>query len=78
MHDPSIRIDKLRLRVPGLSAEEGRAFGEEIAHRLSACIIDRIKPQQIGELRLRVQIPAGTSRNQIAPAVSDLIIRALR
>ena len=36
MHADQVRIDELRLRVPGLTREQAYQLGQEVAQRLAA------------------------------------------
>jgi hypothetical protein len=78
MDDGIVRINELRLRVTGMSAEEGRVLGQEVADRVSEEMSCRTSPQQLGALNITVPVPAGTPRNNIAPLVAQAILRGLK
>lgn len=78
MADRFMRVNELRLRVPGLSAEEGRAFGEDVARRVAETLSQQMNPRQLGALTLKVRLPAGTPHNQVAGAVAKAILRGLK
>jgi hypothetical protein len=73
----SVRIHQLRLRIPGLSAEEGRALGADVARRVAEAIGPHVRREQLGRLDVRISAPAGTSRDRLASMVAERIVRAL-
>jgi hypothetical protein len=78
MDDGTVRINELRLRVPGLSAEEGRALGNEVVKFLSEALGEGIRYREVAALELKVNIPAGTPHSDLARIVSQHILGALR
>ena len=73
-----IRIDELHLRVPGLSREEARRLGEEVALRLAKDLQGSVRPQLLGSLELRMTAAHGASRDELTRQIADAIWRALR
>lgn len=78
MNEGIVRINELRLRVPGLSVDEGRVLGEEVARTLSDHWPEGIRSRELGVLNLKVEIPAGTRRGDIARIVGEHILGALK
>jgi hypothetical protein len=78
MGDENVRIANFRLRVPGMSAEEGRFFGEDVVRRAAEALPQQIKSSHLGALNLRVNISASTPRDQIARMVAKMILRGLK
>ena len=78
MPGEAVRIDELRLRVPGLSAEEGRALGTEVARRISEALPQQGRAEHLGALEVRLAIPAGTPANRLAERVAEEIAKRLR
>lgn len=78
MAGDAVRIDELQLRVPGLSLEEGRRLGEEVARHVA----DRLPPggriEELGALSVRLTIPFGTPRDRLAIAIAQTILERLR
>lgn len=77
MASESVRIDELRLRIPGLSLEEARRLGDEVAHRVANGLEDHGRIEQLGALDLRLHIPAGTPRAQLAQRIAQIILSTL-
>ena len=73
---PRVEIGDLRIRVPGLSAQEARGFAGDIARRLSQAL-RAAPPRQLGQLHLRVTVPQGASRETLKSAVARAIVEAL-
>jgi hypothetical protein len=78
MDDGTVRIHELRLRAPGLSAEEGRVLGNEVVRFLSEALCEGIRYREVAALEVKVNIPAGTPRSDLARIVSRHILGALR
>jgi len=70
-------IELLRLRVPGLDAEDGRRLGDEVAHRIAGGLPGDVRPQELGALDLRVMIPSGTPRERLAVLIAEAILGRL-
>ena len=76
MDAPELRIDRLVLRVPGLTRAEARDLGREVAERLA-------RPGRtgdagrIGSLELRMELPRGVARERIADLLAERIRRGL-
>jgi hypothetical protein len=78
MDDGSVRINELRLRVPGLSAEEGRSMGEELAQALAQGLPRQSTSQELGALNLRVMVASGVSRNQVVAEAARAILKVIK
>jgi len=70
-------IRLLRLRVPGLSTEEGYRLGDEVARRIARGLPEDVRAQQLGALDLRVMIPDGTPRDRLAALIAEAILGRL-
>lgn len=77
MDDGTVRINELRLRVPGMHAEEGRSFGEDVVRCIAEALPRPMNSRRFGALNLKANVPAGTPRNQIAGVVAKAILRGL-
>jgi GGDEF domain-containing protein len=73
-----VQIDKLQLRLPGLGREEARRVGAEVAQRLSESLPKSGKKERLGALTMRVKLPRGTRRDQIANLAARSILERLR
>lgn len=78
MDNGTVRIEELRIRVPGLSTAECHALGEEVARVLSEASFEDVRHREVGALDLKVRIPAHTPRGDIARIVGRHILEALR
>lgn len=80
-----LHIESLHLRVPGLTAEEGRRLGEEVARRLGdevarrmgGGVPERATPLHLGALDLRLTLPRRLSRDRLAEEIAMAILERL-
>ena len=72
-----LHIESLHLRVPGLTAEEGRRLGEEVARQMGASVPARATPLHLGALDLRLTLPSGLSRARLAQEIAMAILERL-
>ena len=73
----TVEIETLHLRIPGLSREEARRAGEEVAQRVSLALPEYGRKQRLGAIDLRVNLPVGTPRDQIAKLLALAILEKL-
>jgi hypothetical protein len=73
-----VRIDELHLRVPGLSQDDGRRLGEEVARQVADQLPTGGRIEELGALSVRLTVPEGTSRDRLAAAIANLILERLR
>jgi hypothetical protein len=78
MGDTKVRINRFSLRVPGMSTEDGRACGHEVARCLADSLPDDLNQRNLGALSIKVPVPAGMSRDHLASMVAKAILRGLR
>lgn len=74
----TVQIDDLFLRVPGLSVDEARSVGEDIARRVADALSGDVRDAHLGALNLRVTAPNGTSRDQLVQMIADRILAGIR
>jgi hypothetical protein len=75
--DVELIVDQLRLRLPHVAPLEARLLVDEVVAHLA----ERLAAQPSGEwgkLDLKLTLPRGTPRSQIARAIADAILEALR
>jgi hypothetical protein len=60
-----------------MSAEDGLALGREVALHVAQSIPQDIRPQSLGALDLKVAVPAGMTRGNMAATIAKAILRAL-
>ncbi|MFX0201149.1 MAG: hypothetical protein ACFFCW_33950, partial [Candidatus Hodarchaeota archaeon] len=61
----------------GLSAEEGRSLGEEVARHVGDGLLSQRRLQQLGTLDLRLKVPPGAPRTQMASMIAESILKGL-
>ena len=74
----TVRIDDLHLRVPGVSAEEARQLGEEVARRVAEELSVQGRVEHLGALDLRLSVPKGMPRDRLSEEIARAIIEKLR
>jgi len=77
MADETLKIEELHLRVPGLSTEEGRSLGEEVARHVGDGLSSQIRLRHLGALDLHLTVPPGTPRTQMASVIAEAILKGL-
>ena len=78
MDDGTVRINELRIRVPGMSAEEGHVFGQELTQAIAQGLPPQVKSQGLGVLNLRVRVPSGASRSLVVAEAAKATLRGLK
>jgi hypothetical protein len=74
----TVQIDRLHLRIPGLSREAARRVGAEVAHHLAESLPPSGKRERLGALNMRVSIQSGTPRDGLARLIARSILEKLR
>jgi hypothetical protein len=74
----TVRIDDLHLRVPGVSAEEARQLGEEVARLVAEDLSVQGRVEHLGALDLRVSVAQGMPRNRLAEEIARAIVETLQ
>jgi hypothetical protein len=74
-----LRIDRLQVRLPGVSAEQARGIVRD-----ALAIVERQLPRdgggrrvRLGAVHLRAAVPRGTPRDQLAPLIARSILGQL-
>jgi hypothetical protein len=78
MPSDEIRIDQLRLRVPGLTQQEAHNLGEEVARRVADALPAYGRVEHLASLDLRIFMPSGTPKDQLAEGIAKEILKRLR
>ena len=78
MDAEAIRIDELRLRVPGLSEAEAQEVGREIARRIADGLPPRYREEHLGLLDLKISMPFGIPKERLAEQIAAQILEKLR
>ena len=74
----TLRIDELLLRLPGIDEPTARQIAEDVAARLARALgRDEMFPVPAGS-SLRVQIPAGVPRADLAETIAGRILEIMR
>jgi hypothetical protein len=74
----TVRIEQLRLRLPGLSMEQARRFGQEVARQVAEGLPAEGRHTRMGAAQVRVHSPASAPRDQLARNVALRILESLR
>lgn len=72
-----VRIDDLHLQIPGLTGEEARRLGEDVAERLAERTPTHGTQLHLGAVDLRLTVPPGTAHSNLASLVADAILKRL-
>ena len=73
-----VEIQELLLRIPGLSAEDARCLGEEVAQRIADKLPAGVGSRYIENIDLRLSLPSDTSRKKMVDIISTRIIAEIR
>jgi hypothetical protein len=74
----TVRIDDFQLRVPGLSAEEARQLGQEVARRVAEELSVQGRMEHLGALELRLSIAREMPRDRLAEKIARTIVEKLQ
>lgn len=74
----TVQIDRLHLRIPGLSREEAARMGADIAEHIAQSLPSDGRRAHLGALDMRVSIQQGTPRHQLARLIARSILERLR
>jgi len=77
MTKPMVEIDELVLRVTGYNENEGRVLGQEVARRVAAGFTDQQRDNHLESLDLKVNVPVGISKSEMAKIISEAILKGL-
>lgn len=78
MADETVRIERMTLRVPRLSQEEGRSLGQEVMRRVADGIPPVMSERQLDALNIKVSIAEGTDRSRMAKLIAEAILERMR
>jgi hypothetical protein len=76
MSGDSCRIEELVLRIPGIAPGDAHGLADAVAHRLAERLRGSHRVAAIREVR--IDVPAGLGRDQLADAIAEQIARATR
>jgi hypothetical protein len=74
----TLYIEEMVLQVPGLTPEEARRVGEEVARRLALALPDTSVVENLAVLDLRVALPPNMPRERMAEEIAKAILGRLR
>jgi hypothetical protein len=74
----TVRIDDFQLRVPGLSAEEARQLGQEVARRVAEELSVQGRMEHLGALELGVSIAREMPRDRLAEEIARAVVEKLK
>lgn len=73
----TVKIEKLRIRAPGLGPDEGRMLGQEVAQRLARGLSPNVSTRTVRRLNLRAPIKRGMQYTETAAKVAEAILKGL-
>lgn len=73
-----VEIRDLVLKLPGVTRDEARAIAKEVASRLAAAVPSWRDGDEPSHVAVRVRLPDGVRRHEIAAVVAAQVARALR
>jgi hypothetical protein len=71
------RIERLSMRLTGLSAEDAREACSRLAKRLGASFPAPSRTMHVGRLYLRIEARCGESSNDLVDRIAAEILRSL-
>jgi hypothetical protein len=74
---PDVLIGDLRIRLPGLPAEHARSFASEVAKMVSEGLPSPQRTGDLGQVKVRVSVPEGSSYAALKASVAQAIREAL-
>ena len=74
----TVQIERLHLRIPGLSREEATRMGADVAEHIAQSLPVNGRSEHLGALDMRVSIQQRTPRNQMARLIARSILEKLR
>lgn len=77
MPEPSLHINNLHLRVPGLGREEARRLGEAVARELAKSPPPPNGRREIGTVAIRMPAPSNASTTTLASQIAARIRQTL-
>lgn len=73
-----VEIQELLLGIPGLSAEDARRLGEEVAQRIADKLPVGVGSRYIESIGLQFSLPSGVSRKRLVDVISARILGEIR
>ena len=78
MDNDLVRIDELRLMLPGLTQHDARRLGREVARRLNALLPAAVPVARLDVVELQLTIGSRASLEQMADAIVATILKRLQ
>jgi len=69
-----VEIKELLLRIPGLSVDDARHIGEEIAQRIADELPAGVGSRYIEKIDLQLSLPPGVSRKRLVDVIAAGIL----
>lgn len=71
-------IDEMTLNVPGLTPLEAKLMGQDVVKHLNQLLGEKaITQRSINHMALKVEIPQGTPREQLAGIIANQVCKSL-
>ena len=72
-----VRIDRMQLRIPGISQEDANILGGAVIRRVSEKLPNRVRSRRLANLDVKVSIPWGTPKERLAEMIAEQICKSL-
>ena len=77
MDNDLVRIDELRLSLPGLTQHDARRLGQEVARRLNARLPATLPVARLDVVELQLAIGSRANLEQMADSIMATILKRL-
>ena len=77
MSSRKVHIDELRVRTSGLTREQARTLGENVARHLAENIPGGRRSRKLQNVSIRINKPAGHTEDRVAETIANQIRRRL-
>ncbi|MEJ2664748.1 MAG: hypothetical protein P8107_12020 [Spirochaetia bacterium] len=78
MENPTLIIDNLLIRVPGLTPDRARSLGREIGRLLAADPPAVTQSRQLGALSLKLEAAESDGHDKLAAQIAGAVRRGVR
>ena len=78
MVSDTVAIEELVLRVPGIRRDDAPRLVEDVMRRVQSSLRGSNRAGNLHLEELRVEVPAGASRDELVMRIADQLVEALR
>jgi hypothetical protein len=77
MQGKEVKIEEMRLRIPGMDEKEAQTIGQEVIQQVAASLPTIFQNKRLDELNLKVNIYHEASRTEKIKLIAEAIIKGL-